>query len=81
MPVLDTIDPDQNYFQSSNTCTFEVLHSINDKILKSNSTNVIHVNIRSCNKHLNELLAHLYSIKPKFHVMVRSETWLNFEED
>ena len=70
MPVVDTIDPDQNYFHSSNMCIFEHLHSINDKLPKSNSMNVIHINIRSCNKNLNELLAHLNSIKPKFHVIV-----------
>ena len=39
------------------------------------------MNIRSCNKQLNELLAHLNSIKPKFHLIVLSETWLNFKED
>ena len=81
MPVLDTIDPDQNYFHSSNTCTFENLHSINDRIPKSNSIDVIHINIRSCNKHFNELLARLNSINIKFHVIVLSETWLKFEED
>ena len=31
--------------------------------------------------YLNELLAHLNSIKPQFHVIVLSKTWLNFEKD
>ena len=81
MPALDTINPHQNYFHSLNMRIYEDLHSINDKIPNTNSINVIHINIQSCNEHLDELLAYFNAIKPKFHVIVLSETWLNFEED
>ena len=42
---------------------------------------MIHINIRLCNNHINELLAYFNSIKPKFLLTVISENWLNLEEN
>ena len=81
MYIFDSIDQDQNYYRSSNSCTYEDLNSIYNRLSNNFCINLLHINIRSCNKKFNELLATLNSIKPKFHVIILSESWLNFEEE
>ena len=81
MPILDSISPDQNYYRSSNSCMYEDLNSINNRASNNSCINVLHINIRSCNKFFNELLSYLNSSKPKFHEIILSETWLNLEEE
>ena len=67
MIILDSVDPDQNYYRSSNLCTYEDLNSINNRLSNNSCLNELHINIRSCNKIFNELLATLNSTKnPNF---------------
>ena len=80
MSQIASIDPDLNYFQSFDDCSYEDLTSISTKLSNSKSINILHVNIRSINKYRDELLVYLNSMKVNFSVLILSETWLNSED-
>ena len=73
------MDPDLDIVLQSNfECNNFDLDNINSsEILKNSNMNLFHVNIRSCNKNLDELILYLDSISVNFNVIMLSETWLN----
>ena len=73
------MDPDLDIVLQSNfECRNFDLDNINSsEILKNSNMNLFHVNIRSCNKNLDELILYLDSISVNFNVIMLSETWLN----
>ena len=48
----------------------------NDESVLNSKLNIFHLNIRSCNKNLDELVVFLEALKVKFSVIVLSETWI-----
>jgi len=81
MSMFDNIDPDLNYFNSENQCTYFDVESIKDFVYESNNINIIHLNIRSANKNLDEFIVNLRRIKINFKIIVLTETWLNSSSD
>ena len=62
---------------SSNSCSAYNLDDLNnDESVQNSKLNILHLNIRSCNKNLDEFLVFLESVKIKFSVIVLSETWI-----
>ena len=61
---------------AENECTFYDVKDV-DEFLGGSPFNIIHVNIRSCNKNLDEFLLYLQQISITFSVIILSETWLS----
>ena len=72
-----------NYLLSnaiSNSCTSYNLEDINnDESLINSKLNILHLNIRSCNKNIDDFISFLETVKMKFSVLVLSETWIKDE--
>ena len=69
-------NPEEAYFKYFDDCQYYDLNSINNNIDTNTpkSMNIIHINIRSARKNLDEFLINLESI-------ILTETWLNSQED
>ena len=61
---------------AENECTFYDVKDVGE-FLKGSPFNIIHVNIRSCNKNLDEFLLYLQQISITISVIILSETWLS----
>ena len=74
-----TTNPEEAYFNYFEDCQYFDLNSINNYIdtNTSKSINIIHINIRSARKNLDEFLINLERTKTKFQVIILTETWLN----
>ena len=80
----DNIDPDSNFFndlydslQTDNQSLYYDYDSYNKLITDNNNAlNVMHINIRSFYKHIDELEAFLSLLIETPHIIVISETWL-----
>ena len=82
MNPLDDLDPDLNHFNEFNECKFFSHREFNDKFSNSkNSLGIIHINIRSINKNLDEFLAFLSQLTFCFSVVILTETWLMSRSD
>ena len=78
---LGDVDPDLNYFNVGNQCNFYSSDSFNDIDFDINSFNIVHLNVRSCNKNLDELMLNLKNFNMHFSIVVLTETWLNSLSD
>ena len=76
-------NPEEAYFNYFDDCQYYDLNSINNNIDTNTpkSMNIIHINIRSARKNLDEFLINLESTRTKFQVIILTETWLNSQED
>ena len=64
--------------QTNYHCANYDLDNINsNEILNNSKINLFHINIRSCNKNLDELVLYLNSININFNIIMLTETWLN----
>ena len=82
MNPLDDLDPDLNHFNEFKECKFFSQREFNDKFSNSkNSLGIIHINIRSINKNLDEFLAFLSQLSFCFSVVILTETWLMSRSD
>ena len=86
MDFLNDIDADLNFFDSNNenllNVSFTDAYFDADKFNNSfqyenGSLNIIHINIRSMRKNIDNFVAFLETLKFKFQVLCFSETWLN----
>ena len=67
----------ENLLLDSNSCASYDLEDLNlDVNLINSKINIIHLNIRSCNKKMDEFVTFLEAVKMKFSVIVLSETWI-----
>ena len=67
---------------SANNCNSYDLESIKDsEEIASSKFNIIHMNIRSYNKNLDEFLSFIDCTKINFPIIFLSETWLKNEND
>ena len=77
MAHLSKIDPDSHYYVNSVDCPNYDNATLKNKFTGSDdSLRVFHLNIRSVNSNLDELILHLRSLPMEFHVLVLTETWL-----
>ena len=78
-------NPEKAYFNFFDDCQYYDLNSIHNYIDTNTpkSINIIHINIRSARKNLNEFLINLDSERTitKFPVIILTETWINYQED
>ena len=86
MPLtINNSDPDSNYFNDvrvcNNDCDYHTEQTFIEKgeVLNITDTcfSMIHINIRSTSKHLNEFEIFNQSLRHDFDVIAFSETWLN----
>jgi len=80
MSILGNIDPDLNCVQTDE-CSYYNSRNIDSVINSKNMLNLVHINIRSCSKNLDEFLILLNNLKPRFSVVILTETWLNSIHD
>ena len=75
-------NPEEAYFNYFEDCQYYDLNSIDDYIDTNTpkSINIIHINIRSACKNLDEFLINLERTRTKLQVIVLTETWLNFQD-
>ena len=82
---INDADPDLQFYQSMcnkalNRCEYHLENSFNQNITKLNisskSFSIIHTNIRSISKNLNNFDTYLNSLNHEFSVIGLSETWL-----
>ena len=76
-------NPEEAYFNYFDDCQYYDVNSINNYI-DTNSPkliNIIHINIRSARKNLDEFLINHERTRTKFHVIILTETWLNCQEN
>ena len=80
-----TTNPEEAYFNYFEDCQYFDfdLNNINNYIDSntSKSINIIHINIRSARKNLDEFLINLERTRTKFQIIILTETWLNCQED
>ena len=78
-----TTNPEEAYFNFFDDCQYYDLNSINNYIDTNTpkSINIIHINIRSARKNLDEFLINLERTRTKFQVIILTETWLNCQKD
>ena len=79
MNQINDIDPDIN-FTNDAECSYFSSQNIHN-ILNNNMLNIIHVNIRSCHKNLDEFILLLGNLRVYYSVLILSETWLDSEDD
>ena len=79
MNQINDIDPDLN-FTNDAECSYFTSQNIHN-ILNNNMLNIIHVNIRSCHKNLDEFTLLLGNLRVYFSVLILSKTWLDSEDD
>ena len=74
---------EEAYFNYFDDCQYQDQNSINNYIDTNTleSINIIHINIRSARKNLDEFLIDLERTRTKFQVIILTETWLNCQED
>ena len=72
MNQINDIDPDLN-FTNDAECSYFTSQNIHN-ILNNNMLNIIHVNIRSCHKNLDEFILLLGNIRVYFSVLILSAT-------
>ena len=66
-----------NMILDINSCASYDLENLNMNVnLLDSKVNILHLNIRSCNKNMDEFLSFLEAVKMKFSIIVLSETWL-----
>ena len=74
--MVDDIDI-ENQLLASNSCrSYELDELNNDDNLLNSKLNILHMNVRSCNRNLDELIAFIEMVKMKFSILVLSETWI-----
>ena len=75
-------NPEDAYFNYFDYCQYYDLNSINNYIDTNTpkSINIIHINIRSARKNLEEFLINHERTRTKFQVIILTETWLNCQE-
>ena len=78
-----TTNHEEAYFNYFEDCQYFDLNNINNYIDSntSKSINIIHINIRSARKNLDEFLINLERTRTKFQIIILTETWLNCQED
>ena len=78
-----TTNPEEAYFNFFDDCQYYDLNSINNYIDTNTpkSINIIHINIRSSRKNLDEYLMNLERTRTKFQVIILTEFFLNCQED
>jgi len=81
MTRFDNMNQDASYFDVDNRCSFYDCNGFKDIVFGGNSFNIIHMNIRSVNRNLDEFLLCLTNFKTKFSVIVLTETWLSSSSD
>ena len=82
MEFLDDIDPDNYYFDNSNTCSYYGTSSMKSNFGNDfSSLKIIHLNIRSVKKNLNEFQLILQKMYIEFQIIVLTETWMGTDED
>ena len=90
MPItINNSDPDSNSFNDvrvcNNDCDYHTEQTFIEKgeVLNITDTcfSMIHINIRSTSKHLNEFDIFNQSLRHEFDVIAFSETWLNDNSD
>ena len=66
-----------NMLFDTNTCASYDLEDLNLNVnLLDSKVNILHLNIRSCNKNMDEFLSFLEAVKMKFSIIILTETWL-----
>ena len=78
MVLIDHLDPDNNYYNTTTDCSYYDVLPFKNKFKANSSTSllVFHLNARSIRNKLDELLVYLKSLAVKFHVLVLTESWL-----
>ena len=75
---MTTTDDLDDFILHNCDCTKNDLSNISsNNALSSSNFNLFHLNIRSCNKNLDEVLIFLEQTKIDFPILMLSETWLN----
>ena len=86
MNFLDEIDVDSNFLNINNenlmdgslTESYYDAEKFNNVLVEdSSNVNIIHVNIRSMRKNVDEFIAFLETLRLKFQIICFSETWLS----
>ena len=74
-------NPEEAYFNYFEDCHYydRLITYIDTNTPKS--INIIHINIRSTRKNLDEFLINLERTRTKFHVIILTKTWFNCHED
>ena len=72
-------NPEEAYFNYFDDFQYYDLNSINNYIDTNTpkSINIIHINIRSTRKNLDEFFINLEKTRTKFQVIILNEAWLN----
>ena len=81
MNNFNNIDPDINLTENTGICAYYSEHSIKRCFSKEWNMHILSANIRSVNKHLDEILLLIESYGIRFQIIVLSETWLNTETE
>ena len=80
--VEGRLDPDELFNGLSQPCTYYQLDDMDNlDNADCNSLGVIHINIRSLHKNLDEFMLKLDIIKCKFDVIILSETWFETHDE
>jgi hypothetical protein len=74
----DSLDPDINFFQnmSNLNCEYYHEHQFCDVVNNNDYVSLIHLNVRSLPKNMDQLTVYLRSLGHSFTVIGLSETWL-----
>ena len=76
LSLLQNIDPDSHSHETNVDCSYYDNASFQTKFCSDmESLRVFHLNLRSTNKNLDELVLYLHSFTIEFHVLVRTATW------
>ena len=80
--VEGRLDPDELFNSLNQPCTYYQLDDMDNlDNADCNSLGVIHINIRSLHKNLDEFMLKLDIIKCKFDVIILSETWFETHDE
>ena len=71
---IDDMESDLLSFNSCNSYNLDEINNVED--LFRSKLNILHLNIRSCNSNLDELVTFLDNVKMKYSIIVLSETWI-----
>lgn len=77
MPLLNPVHPIVHSFNDNPNCKYYEVQAFKRKFAGDlSSLKLIHLNIRSVNRNLDEFVIFLQSTCVEFHVIILSETWL-----
>ena len=81
MTNLINNEHDNFYFNNDSQCNYYTTQNLGNILLSDCTLNIIHINIRSTSKNLDELLLILEKFSIQFDVIVITETWLKSVND